>query len=195
MAFRWRADDGPTLNAGLVALWYFRGSGPVLLRNPIFLWFSRGAEVGPPVPLWICACSLPLIPPMPRHEKTWLCSVRKPKTQTSLCIRLAPVLFVRYSNLLQAKIQYSSTLYTFKHVQIGFRLTCTYLHSLKTSFCSKCHFYNIYACNNVLDCNFLRCTCLKNFCVSKAFCLLIQNTNPLTFGDDLIWAVVLQTLS
>ena len=22
MAFRWRADDGPTLNAGLVALWF-----------------------------------------------------------------------------------------------------------------------------------------------------------------------------
>ena len=35
MAFRWRADGGPTLNAGLVALWFFRGSGPVLLRNPI----------------------------------------------------------------------------------------------------------------------------------------------------------------
>ena len=31
MAFRWRADGGPTLNAGLVALWLFRGSGPVLL--------------------------------------------------------------------------------------------------------------------------------------------------------------------
>ena len=34
MAFRWRADDGPTLNAGLVV---FRRSGPVLLRNSIFL--------------------------------------------------------------------------------------------------------------------------------------------------------------
>ena len=38
----WRADNGPTLNAGLVALWFFRRSGPVLLRNPIFLWFFRG---------------------------------------------------------------------------------------------------------------------------------------------------------
>ena len=36
-AFRWRADDGPTMNAGLVALRFFRGSGPVLLENPIFL--------------------------------------------------------------------------------------------------------------------------------------------------------------
>ena len=33
MAFHWWADDGPTLNAGLV----FRGSGPVLLRYPTFL--------------------------------------------------------------------------------------------------------------------------------------------------------------
>ena len=36
-AFRWRADDGPTMNAGLVALRFFRGSGPVLLENPLFL--------------------------------------------------------------------------------------------------------------------------------------------------------------
>ena len=31
MAFRWRANDGPTLNAGLAALRFFRGSGPVLI--------------------------------------------------------------------------------------------------------------------------------------------------------------------
>ena len=34
---RWRADDGPTLNAGSVASSFFRGSAPELLRNPIFL--------------------------------------------------------------------------------------------------------------------------------------------------------------
>ena len=51
MAFRWRADDGQTLNAGLVvALWFFRRSGSVLLRNPIFLWFSRAGGSGPPAP-------------------------------------------------------------------------------------------------------------------------------------------------
>ena len=33
MAFRWRADDGPTLNAGFI----FTGSGLVLKINPIFL--------------------------------------------------------------------------------------------------------------------------------------------------------------
>ena len=37
MAFRWRIDNGPTLNAVLVGLRFFRGSGPVLLENPIFL--------------------------------------------------------------------------------------------------------------------------------------------------------------
>ena len=42
MAFRWRANDGLTLNTGLVVLWFFRGSRPVLLRNPILLSFSRG---------------------------------------------------------------------------------------------------------------------------------------------------------
>ena len=56
MAFRWRADGGPTLNAGLVALWFYRGSGPVLLRKPLILIFFRGGGSGPPVP--------PLDPPM-----------------------------------------------------------------------------------------------------------------------------------
>ena len=49
MAFRRRADDGPTLNAGLVALCFLWGSGPVLLRNPIFCDFSGGKGSGPPV--------------------------------------------------------------------------------------------------------------------------------------------------
>ena len=58
MAFCWQADDGPTLNAGLIALWFFRGSGPVLQGNRIFLWFFRGGGGGgldplPPI-LWIC---------------------------------------------------------------------------------------------------------------------------------------------
>ena len=38
----WRADNGPTLNAGLVALWFFRRSGPVLLRNPNFFVIFQG---------------------------------------------------------------------------------------------------------------------------------------------------------
>ena len=49
MAFCWRPDDGLTLNSGLVALRFFRGSGPVLLRKPIFLPLGGGG--GSPNPL------------------------------------------------------------------------------------------------------------------------------------------------
>ena len=42
----WQANNGPTLNAGLVALRFFRGSAPVLLRNPCPL--SVSAHVVPP---------------------------------------------------------------------------------------------------------------------------------------------------
>ena len=45
-AFRWRADYGPTLNAGLVALRFFRGSGPVLLGNPFFVIFQGVGGLG-----------------------------------------------------------------------------------------------------------------------------------------------------
>ena len=45
MAFRWCADDGLTMNAGLVALWLFRGSGLVLIRTLYYCDFSGG--VGP----------------------------------------------------------------------------------------------------------------------------------------------------
>ena len=38
LACRW----WPNIESGLVALWLFRGSGPVLLRNPTFLYFSGG---------------------------------------------------------------------------------------------------------------------------------------------------------
>ena len=50
MAFRWRADVGLTLNGSFVI---FRGSGPVLLRKPIFLYFvifQRGPYSLPPPP-------------------------------------------------------------------------------------------------------------------------------------------------
>ena len=58
MAFRWRADDGPALNAGLPALWLFSVSRPVLLRNSIFLVIFQGVRTlypPPPQPLWISA--------------------------------------------------------------------------------------------------------------------------------------------
>ena len=57
MAFRWRADDGPTFSASLVSLCFFRGSGPVLQGNPIFCDFSGGSDIyiwfSSPHPLWI----------------------------------------------------------------------------------------------------------------------------------------------
>ena len=60
MAFRWRADGGPTLNVGLVALRFFRGPGPVLLRNPAVVWFSRGGV------------QIPCPPSGSAHETTWV---------------------------------------------------------------------------------------------------------------------------
>ena len=49
--FKWRFPGGPALNAGLVAFWFYRGSGPVLLRNPIFCDFSGGGVRTPVPPL------------------------------------------------------------------------------------------------------------------------------------------------
>ena len=50
MAFRWGADDGPTLNTDLVALSFSRGSGLVLLRNPTALSDFPGEGVFTPCP-------------------------------------------------------------------------------------------------------------------------------------------------
>ena len=59
MAFRWRAEDGPTLDGGLAALIFFRGSGPILLKNPTFLqFFKGGGGANPLCPLWIRPCNL-----------------------------------------------------------------------------------------------------------------------------------------
>ena len=51
------ADGGPKLNAGLIVFWFFRGSGPTLLRNPMFFMsFRDGWGSGPPCPpFWIRA--------------------------------------------------------------------------------------------------------------------------------------------
>ena len=49
MAFRWRADDGPTLNAGLVA--DFSGDLDSVSKKPyIFVIFQRGSGPMPPHP-------------------------------------------------------------------------------------------------------------------------------------------------
>ena len=52
MVFRWRADDGSTLNAGLVA---FQGFWTSIAKKPyIFVIFQRGGGPDPLSPLWIC---------------------------------------------------------------------------------------------------------------------------------------------
>ena len=58
--FRWWAEDGPILNAGLVALYFSMGYGPILQRNPSGLWFSWRQGSRSLSPLWICAC-LPVV--------------------------------------------------------------------------------------------------------------------------------------
>ena len=42
MVFHLRADNSPTLNAALVALWFSRGSRPVLLKNVYYCDFPSG---------------------------------------------------------------------------------------------------------------------------------------------------------
>ena len=58
MAFRWHPDDGLTLNSGLVALRFFRGSGPVMLRKPFFVIFhgGGGGVQTPCPPIWTRIC-------------------------------------------------------------------------------------------------------------------------------------------
>ena len=43
MAFRWRADDGPTLNAGLVAA-IFQGIRTCIARKPYILVILGGSD-------------------------------------------------------------------------------------------------------------------------------------------------------
>ena len=50
IAFRWHADDGPTLNAGLVAA-IFQGIGTCIRKPYIFVIFQGGS--GPLSPFWI----------------------------------------------------------------------------------------------------------------------------------------------
>ena len=48
MVFRWRADDGTTMNAGLVALRFFQGIRTSIAKKPSFLIFRVGSN--PPAP-------------------------------------------------------------------------------------------------------------------------------------------------
>ena len=53
MAFNWHAYDGPNIECWLCSFVIFRGSRPVLLRNPIFFVIFQGDGPDPLPPLWI----------------------------------------------------------------------------------------------------------------------------------------------
>ena len=54
--FLWRADNGPTLNAGLAALWFFWGSRTEWNVSLYFCEFSGGWGLDPLSPHWIRPC-------------------------------------------------------------------------------------------------------------------------------------------
>ena len=56
--FRWSAPDSPTLNTGLVGLWFFRRFAPVLLRNPVFFSISQGMLRIPSPPSGSAICEI-----------------------------------------------------------------------------------------------------------------------------------------
>ena len=74
MAFHSRANGGPTLIAGFLALWFFRGSGPVLIRNQIFCNFSGGGSGPSPSSLlinaWLISFKM-----RENHINIWTCTI------------------------------------------------------------------------------------------------------------------------
>ena len=50
MAFRWRADDGPTLNAGLIAAIFQGIRTSIIAKKPYIFVIFQGGGSGPPVP-------------------------------------------------------------------------------------------------------------------------------------------------
>ena len=51
MAFRWRADNGPKLNAGLVAFVIIQGVRTSIVKKPyiLFVIFQGGPDPCPPI--------------------------------------------------------------------------------------------------------------------------------------------------
>ena len=56
MAFRWRDDDGPTLIAGLVTLYFFSGDPDQYCLENLYFCDLSGRGLDPLSPLWILAC-------------------------------------------------------------------------------------------------------------------------------------------
>ena len=97
--FKWRFTGGPMMvqqmNAALRAFLFFRGSGPVLLRNPIFLWVFRGS--GPPVH--------PLVPHMSYCNNN--CSISWPFFVIQFCFYDTMKVSMTRSHNIMTKIQYN----------------------------------------------------------------------------------------
>ena len=100
----WQADGGPTLTAGFIALWFYRGSAPVLLRNPIFLSFFRR---GPPPP-----------PPLDPHMTTKVYGWAKVNRKTTSVMQLKQQYlqaFWKYQLSHQPLLEYFLSMKTFQH--------------------------------------------------------------------------------
>ena len=59
---KWRFAGGPIMAQHWMLAWFFRGSGPLLLRNPIFLWFlwGGGGPLDPPMKRYLPVTVPPL---------------------------------------------------------------------------------------------------------------------------------------
>ena len=70
LAGRW----WPNIECWIVSFFILRGSGPVLLRNPIFLYFFRGGR-DPLSPFWTCSWPwffyFPVLPVLPSNRPAY----------------------------------------------------------------------------------------------------------------------------
>ena len=85
MAFHLHADDGPTLNTGLVAMWFdFQGIRTSIARKPYIFVIFQGVFRTPCPPFWIHAWKILL----PKHSKT-LNSANSGKDLVRFCLCLS----------------------------------------------------------------------------------------------------------
>ena len=91
----------PNIEHGLVALWFFKWSGPVLLRNLIFLWFFRGPDCLAPPPLWIRTCHFVPMLHGPAHKILVLIAYVQNPSLNPYAMRLSRDTDQRFSGSLQ----------------------------------------------------------------------------------------------
>ena len=119
MAFRWRADDGPNL-----VLWFFRGSGPVLVRHPIFCYFLGGVRTPcPPLdpPMYmqgsiVCNTPFPHRPRIARIATNWFLLIRGGGDSWGFIIFVSPIVMFYESVPIQIRCRYE---YSGESAQFG----------------------------------------------------------------------------